>query len=63
MNGDSFKKGDKVIFNWDNEKHQGVVIGGPYKFVNENELFADVLIYDYKEEISINIKYLEKIEG
>lgn len=57
-----FKKGDKIIFNWNNEKYEGVVIGNPYRFVNENERYVEVQLYEYGEEMAVNLKYLEKVE-
>lgn len=58
-----FKKGDKIIFNWNNEKYQGVVIGNPYRFINDNERYVEVQLYEYGEEMCVNVQYLEKIEG
>lgn len=58
----SFKKGDKVIFAFDNEAYYGVCIGNTYKSINENSRRVEIMLYNSGEEIDVNIKYLQKVE-
>ena len=55
-----FKKNDKVVFNNAGTELKGVIVGNPYRFVN-NERYVEVLFYDLNEELPVNIKHLEKV--
>lgn len=57
-----FKKGDRVLFDNEGTKLEGVVVGNPYRFVTENERYVEVLFNDLKEEFPVNIKCLERVE-
>ena len=57
-----FKKGDKVLFNNQGTVYNGVVVGSPYNLVTKKERYVEVLFYELKEELSINVKYLKKVD-
>lgn len=56
-----FKKNDKVIFSKDGLVYEGVVVGSPYRVYTKKEHHVEVLFNEIKEELPVNIKYLEKI--
>ena len=57
-----FKKGDKVLFDNKGTIYSGVVVGSPYNLVSKNEKYVEVLFYELKEELPVNIKYLKKVD-
>ena len=57
-----FKKGDKVLFDNKGTIYNGVVVGNPYNLVTKKEKYVEVLFYELKEELPINVKYLKKVD-
>ena len=57
-----FKKGDKVLFDNQGVVYSGVVVGNPYNLVTKKEKYVEVLFYELKEELPINVKYLKKVD-
>ena len=57
-----FKKGDKVFFDSQGTMYEGILVSNVYRVFTEKEIYADVYISAIKEQITVNIKHIKKID-
>ena len=57
-----FKKGDKVFFDNAGTMYEGILVSNVYRVFTEKEIYADIYISAIKEQITVNIKHIKKID-
>ena len=57
-----FKKGDKVFFDSQGTMYEGILVSNVYRVFTEKEIYADIYISAIKEQITVNIKHIKKID-
>ena len=57
-----FKKGDKVFFDSQGTMYEGILVSNVYRVFTEKEIYADIYISAIQEQITVNIKYIKKID-
>ena len=57
-----FKKGDKVFFDNAGTMYEGILVSNVYRVFTEKEIYADIYIPAIKEQITVNIKHIKKID-
>ena len=57
-----FKKGDKVLFDSQGTMYEGILVSNVYRVFTEKEIYADNYISANQEQITVNIKYIKKID-
>jgi len=57
-----FKKGDKVLFDSQGTMYEGILVSNVYRVFTEKEIYADIYISAIKEQITVNIKHIKKID-
>ena len=57
-----FKKGDKVLFDSQGTMYEGILVSNVYRVFTEKEIYADIYISAIQEQITVNIKYIKKID-
>ena len=57
-----FKKGDKVFFDSQGTMYEGMLVSNVYRVFTEKEIYADIYISAIKEQITVNIKHIKKID-
>ena len=57
-----FKKGDKVFFDSQGTMYEGILVSNVYRVFTEKEIYVDIYISAIKEQITVNIKHIKKID-
>ena len=57
-----FKKGDRVLFDSQGTMYEGILVSNVYRVFTEKEIYADIYISAIQEQITVNIKYIKKID-
>ena len=57
-----FKKGDRVLFDSQGTMYEGILVSNVYRVFTEKEIYADIYISAIKEQITVNIKHIKKID-
>ena len=57
-----FKKGDRVLFDSQGTLYEGILVSNVYRVFTEKEIYADIYISAIKEQITVNIKHIKKID-
>ena len=57
-----FKKGDRVLFDNAGTMYEGILVSNVYSVFTEKEIYADIYISAIQEQITVNIKYIKKID-
>ena len=57
-----FKKGDRVLFDSQGTMYEGILVSNVYRLFTEKEIYADIYISAIQEQITVNIKYIKKID-
>ena len=57
-----FKKGDRVFFDNQGTMYEGILVSNVYRVFTEKEIYADIYISAIQEQITVNIKYIKKID-
>ena len=57
-----FKKGDKVLFDSQGTMYEGILVSNVYRVFTEKEIYVDIYISAIQEQITVNIKYIKKID-
>jgi NTP pyrophosphatase (non-canonical NTP hydrolase) len=57
-----FKKGDRVLFDNQGTMYEGILVSNVYRVFTEKEIYADIYISAIQEQITVNIKYIKKID-
>lgn len=56
------KKNDRVKFKHNGVELVGTVISNPYRMVTEKEDYIDIWFDGLKDQLPVNVKYLEVLE-
>jgi NTP pyrophosphatase (non-canonical NTP hydrolase) len=56
------KKGDRVLFDNQGTMYEGLLVSNVYRVFTEKEIYADIYISAIQEQITVNIKYIKKID-
>ena len=57
-----FKKGDRVLFDSQGTMYEGILVSNVYRVFTEKEIYVDIYISAIQEQITVNIKYIKKID-
>ena len=57
-----FKKGDRVLFDNAGTMYEGILVSNVYRVFTGKEIYADIYISAIKEQITVNIKHIKKID-
>ena len=57
-----FKKGDRVVFDSQGTMYEGILVSNVYRVFTEKEIYVDIYISAIQEQITVNIKYIKKID-
>ena len=57
-----FKKGDRVLFDSQGTMYEGILVSNVYRVFTEKEIYVDIFISAIKEQITVNIKHIKKID-
>ena len=57
-----FKKGDRVLFDSQGTMYEGILVSNVYRVFTEKEIYVDIYISAIKEQITVNIKHIKKID-
>ena len=57
-----FKKGDRVLFDSQGTMYEGILVSNVYRVFTEKEIYVDIYISAIKEQKTVNIKHIKKID-
>ena len=57
-----FKKGDRVLFDSQGTMYEGILVSNVYRVFTEKVIYVDIYISAIQEQITVNIKYIKKID-
>ena len=57
-----FKKGDRVLFDNAGTMYEGILVSNVCRVFTGKEIYADIYISAIKEQITVNIKHIKKID-